>query len=86
MHIAVPEETWVLSFSQVYPGFPQERQKILSLNSDLDEAARRLFEVLRELDAADGSVIIAEEFPDADLGLAINDRLRRAAADRDHGF
>jgi L-threonylcarbamoyladenylate synthase len=38
--------------------------------------------VLRELDASDCDVIIAEEFPDQGLGRAINDRLRRAAAPR----
>jgi L-threonylcarbamoyladenylate synthase len=35
---------------------------------------------LRELDETDADVIIAELLPEIGLGLAINDRLRRAAA------
>ncbi|MBK8225845.1 MAG: threonylcarbamoyl-AMP synthase [Flavobacteriales bacterium] len=52
----------------------------LSASGDLDEAARTLFSALRELDASDCDVILAERFPDEGLGRAINDRLLRAAA------
>ncbi|MBK9146793.1 MAG: threonylcarbamoyl-AMP synthase [Flavobacteriales bacterium] len=51
----------------------------LSAKGDLNEAARTLFAALRELDASDCDVILAERFPEQGLGLAINDRLRRAA-------
>lgn len=54
--------------------------KVLSPRGDLSEAARQLFAALRELDTSDVTVIIAERFPDEGLGRAINDRLRRAAA------
>jgi L-threonylcarbamoyladenylate synthase len=51
----------------------------LSETGDLEEAARRLFTVLRLV--ADGGyhTAVAEWVPERGLGRAINDRLRRAA-------
>jgi len=51
----------------------------LTEDGDPVEAARRLFSVLRELDAAGYKAIEAEPAPDDGMGRAINDRLRRAA-------
>ncbi len=53
----------------------------LSAQGDYAEAASKLFSYLRQLDE-DESVraIYAHNLPDIDLGRAINDRLRRAAA------
>lgn len=67
----------VIAFRTTYPTY---RNEVLSPTGDLAEAARHLFAVLRELDASDVEVILAEVFPDVGLGRAINDRLRRAAA------
>lgn len=53
----------------------------LSERSDLAEAAANLFAALRSLDAL-GRPIAVAPIPDAGLGEAINDRLRRAAVDR----
>lgn len=52
----------------------------LSEDGDLNEAAQRLFGYLRKLDASPVKEIRAEILPEIDLGRAINDRLRRAAA------
>jgi L-threonylcarbamoyladenylate synthase len=54
--------------------------KKLSSSKNYQEAAVNLFSFLRELDEADVDVIIADLLPEQGLGLAINDRLRRAAA------
>lgn len=54
--------------------------KNLSPSQNYQEAAVNLFSFLRELDETDVDVIIAELLPELGLGLAINDRLRRAAA------
>ncbi|MGB3339760.1 MAG: L-threonylcarbamoyladenylate synthase [Devosia sp.] len=54
----------------------------LSATRDLHEAARNLFSMLHELDAAGTSVIAVAPIPDTGLGEAINDRLQRAAAPR----
>ncbi|HSJ01060.1 MAG TPA: Sua5 family C-terminal domain-containing protein, partial [Verrucomicrobium sp.] len=48
----------------------------------LPEAAVRFFFALRELDKAGVDEIIAEPLPERELGLAMMDRLRRAAAKR----
>lgn len=70
----------VLSFTKSFPDLPENCQVVLSPSGGLGEAARNLFSGMRLLDKADVSVILAEELPEKDLGKAINDRLRRAAA------
>ncbi len=60
---------------------PHVRHYVLSPSADLHEAAQHLFSALRALDSAEEvQVIWAEQCPDHGLGRAINDRLRRAAA------
>jgi L-threonylcarbamoyladenylate synthase len=54
--------------------------EILSTNGDLREAAANLFAAIRRLDALDLDLIVAEPIPEAGLGRAIMDRLRRAAS------
>jgi len=51
----------------------------LSERGDLREAAANLFRFLRELDALDVDLIVAERVPAQGLGAAIMDRLRRAS-------
>lgn len=53
--------------------------KNLSPVQDYKEAAANLFAYLRELDESDAEVILCDLLPGMSLGLAINDRLRRAA-------
>jgi L-threonylcarbamoyladenylate synthase len=55
----------------------------LSADGDLDEAAANLFGYLRALDAKAAQTIAVMPIPDEGLGEAINDRLRRAAVERD---
>jgi L-threonylcarbamoyladenylate synthase len=52
----------------------------LSPTGDLIEAAANLFAMMRQLDTPDFSAIVVAPIPEHGLGLAINDRLRRAAA------
>lgn len=54
----------------------------LSDGGNLGEAAARLFSSLRTLDASGAGTIAVTPIPPTGLGEAINDRLRRAAADR----
>lgn len=52
----------------------------LSDDGDLRQAAKNLFALLRQLDDDDNyDVIITEMMPEFGLGLAINDRLKRAS-------
>lgn len=53
----------------------------LSPTADLGEAAANLFSMLRALDRPGIGRIAVMPIPQTGLGLAINDRLRRAAAD-----
>lgn len=53
--------------------------EVLSQQSDLLEAAANFFQALHRLDQARLDVILVTPFPDAGLGRALNDRLRRAA-------
>jgi L-threonylcarbamoyladenylate synthase len=57
----------------------------LSVSGDLTEAAANLFAHLRALDQAGNTRIAVMPIPQTGLGLAINDRLRRAAADDGSG-
>jgi len=51
----------------------------LSRQQHLREAAANLFRYLRELDALDVDLIVAERVPGEGLGAAISDRLQRAS-------
>ena len=57
-------------------------QEVQSLGStkDLPTCAANFFAGLRSLDAANLDAIIARKFPATGLGIALNDRLKRAAA------
>lgn len=70
----------LLAFGAPLPGARAVFQ--LSATSDLTEAAANLFAGLRALDRADLKRIAVMPIPATGLGLAINDRLRRAAAPR----
>lgn len=68
----------LLSFgSHAITGFAAEMN--LSPAGELAEAAANLFAMMRALDRPEFSAIAVMKIPDAGLGRAINDRLRRAA-------
>lgn len=72
---AARENEVLLGFGSV------EGEVTLSATGDLREAAAALFAALRELDQ-EGRPIAVAPIPEHGLGVAINDRLRRAAAPR----
>ncbi|MEN9360570.1 MAG: Threonylcarbamoyl-AMP synthase [Verrucomicrobiota bacterium] len=59
-----------------------EAVEVLSGSGSLDEAATCLFAALHRLDDEGLDLILAESFPENGLGLAIMDRLRKAARKR----
>lgn len=64
-------------------GEPLEGTQItqnLSATENLQEAAANLFRMMRMLDASAAEAIAVMPIPDEGLGIAINDRLKRAAA------
>jgi L-threonylcarbamoyladenylate synthase len=56
--------------------------EVLSATGDLREAAANLFASLRSLDSRGLARVVAEPVPDIGIGVAIRDRLARAAARR----
>ncbi|MBT3933907.1 MAG: threonylcarbamoyl-AMP synthase [Bacteroidetes bacterium] len=67
----------VLSFEKEYSQI--KNQVVLSKKGDLKEAAQKLFQAMHHLDSLHADIILTEVFPKTGLGLAINDRLTRAA-------
>ena len=55
----------------------------LSPTGDLSEAARNLFTYLHRADETGAAMIAVAPIPQSGIGVAINDRLQRAAAPRD---
>ena len=53
-------------------------KEILSINGSLKEATANLYAAMHRLDKKGLDLIIAEKFPEIDLGKSINDRLERA--------
>jgi len=79
--VAAPGEAWLGFGPELRPG-PAVASLNLSETGDLEEAAANLFAMLRALDRSDVSAIAVAPVPETGLGIAINDRLRRAAAPR----
>jgi len=81
-NLATAQANWgSLTFSSVLANVPMAHQRILSPTQSYTEAAKHLFGYLRQLDDLPIEAIYAELLPEEYLGRAINDRLRRAAAD-----
>jgi L-threonylcarbamoyladenylate synthase len=72
-------EVAILAFKTPHAQVPVKQQRLLSVQGDMEEAARNLFAAMRQLDEQDVRFILAELVPDHGLGKAINDRLRRAS-------
>ncbi len=69
-----------LAFREGWSGFGQV--EVLSPTGDLVEAGARFFAALDRLDRVGLAAIVAEPVPEEGLGVAIMDRLRRAASGR----
>jgi L-threonylcarbamoyladenylate synthase len=81
IHIYGKQPVGLLLFQKQHLDIEPRNQIILSPEGNLEQAAQRLFSSLRTLDKMNIDLILAEEVPDVGIGKAINDRLRRAAAD-----
>ena len=67
------DDEWLIGFGTV------AGDASLSPQGDLVEAAARLFDLLHEADSSDRAAIAIAPVPHHGLGIAINDRLARAA-------
>jgi L-threonylcarbamoyladenylate synthase len=69
----------VLATDETIPHYGADIGKSMGSRSDLRIIAKNLFRLLREFDSEGADVIIAEGVPSEGLGLAVMNRLRRAA-------
>ncbi|MFT5640105.1 MAG: L-threonylcarbamoyladenylate synthase [Cyclobacteriaceae bacterium] len=69
----------IISFMKAYEMEDMNKNIILSKTGNLNEAASNLFSALRKMDDLDIDLILTELVPEEGLGLAINDRLKRAS-------
>lgn len=74
--IKAKSDEWLIGFGPVTGNIS------LSASGDLEEAAAKLFDLLHLADAGPNARIAVAPIPEEGLGVAINDRLRRAAAPR----
>jgi L-threonylcarbamoyladenylate synthase len=70
------DDEWLIGFGNV------AGDDTLSASADLAEAAARLFDALHRADASPARAIAIAPVPQTGIGIAINDRLRRAAHPR----
>ena len=77
-----PEKAGLLAWSRREKPPQFSAMEVLTPNNDPREAAARLFAAMRRLDAMSLELIVAEPPPAHGLGVAILDRLRKAAAPR----
>ena len=68
----------VLSFKDLNINDENIEKEILSIKGSLKEATSNLYAAMHRLDKKGLDLIIAEKFPENDLGKSINDRLERA--------
>jgi L-threonylcarbamoyladenylate synthase len=81
--LSVQRDEALLAFGPPPLGGAAARTLNLSETGDLGEAAANLFAMLRLLDAGGFAGIAVMPIPEIGLGIAINDRLSRAAAPSD---
>ena len=69
----------LLSFKRQTGSTNFKLQLHLTENGDLKEAAVRLFDCLHQLEEADVNFVVVEPVPEVGIGIAVMDRLRKAA-------
>lgn len=79
MKLAPEQSSGGIFFKEKKDGIAIDRQLVLSSDGSLEEAARNLFSYLRKMDEReDVRMVYTEYVPETGLGIAINDRLKRA--------
>lgn len=72
------ERIGVITFHRKISGTRIIHQEILSEEGNYKEAAANLYDAMHRLDNMKLNLIVAERFPEENLGKSINDRLNRA--------
>ena len=71
--------TGIICFDEYADSFPGCAVRPIGASADTAEQARRVFDALRSFDGAAVTAIYAQCPPDAGLGLAVANRLKKAA-------
>lgn len=69
----------VITFSKKVKTIDNTMIKVLSAKRNYEEASQNLYAALHELDNMNVEIILAQKFPDEDLGRTINNRLFKAS-------
>ena len=81
LSISLQKRVGVIWFKEVlWTGPNVVAYEVLSPTGNLEEAAQNLFQAMHRLEDESLDLIIAERMPEEGLGISINDRLDRAAA------
>jgi L-threonylcarbamoyladenylate synthase len=73
-----PKEIVIINYHQL-KDYEVKKQFVLSNHDSSAEAAQNLFKIMRDADKCQAQYILCEWAPEEHLGLAINDRLRKAS-------
>ena len=76
-HLGLLEDEEFIGFGKVPDGISSTIN--LSVNGNLIEAATNLFSILRSIDDLKLNNVAIAKIPNTGIGIAINDRLQRAA-------
>lgn len=75
------KEIGLLTFKFTSMASKVKKHIVLSEDGSYELAMKNFYNALHELDKCELDIIVAEQFPNENLGKVINDRLDRAAAD-----
>jgi len=73
------QQDWLFIHYRPPQGSLSRNQFVLSPQGDSETAAKNLYKVLRQADAAHGKAIVIEPIPDSNLATALRDRIHRAS-------
>ena len=78
-HVNAGARVGVIATDETKDSYQAEIVKSVGKRNDAPSIARRLYEILREFDDEEVDVIFAESFENSDMGIAIMNRLLKAA-------
>lgn len=70
----------IISFCNDYAGIKAKQKIVLSKKGNTKEAAQNIYAALHTMDELQVDIIIAEQLPNIGIGIAVNEKLEKAAA------
>lgn len=69
----------IITYDYYHTDYPTDHQILLGKSVHMAEVAQNLYSALHKMDASCFDLIIVKKLPETDLGIAINEKLYRAA-------